>query len=40
MALAPSSSYSRLDTHIFLKVSKDARIEPLEKKEQSLILQN
>lgn len=29
MARALSSSYSRLDTHIFLKVSRDARMEPL-----------
>lgn len=29
MARALSSSYSRFDTHIFLKVSSEARIEPL-----------
>lgn len=29
MARALSSSYSRFDTHIFLNVSSDARIEPL-----------
>lgn len=29
MALDPSSSYSFLETHIFLNVSKDAKIEPL-----------
>jgi hypothetical protein len=28
IARCPSSSYSLLDTHIFLKVSRDARIEP------------
>jgi hypothetical protein len=27
IARCPSSSYSLLDTHIFLKVSRDARIE-------------
>lgn len=30
MARALSSSYSRFDTHIFLKVSNDARMEPLQ----------
>ena len=30
MARALSSSYSRFDTHIFLKVSSDARMEPLQ----------
>jgi len=29
MARAPSSSYSFFETHIFLKVSSEARIEPL-----------
>lgn len=29
MARDPSSSYSFLDTHIFLNVSREARIEPL-----------
>ena len=28
MALSPSSSYSFFDTHIFLKVSREARMEP------------
>ncbi len=28
MARCPSSSYSRLDTHIFLKVSSEARMLP------------
>jgi hypothetical protein len=28
IARCPSSSYSLFDTHIFLKVSSDARIEP------------
>lgn len=31
MARALSSSYSRFDTHIFLKVSSDARMEPLQR---------
>lgn len=30
MDRAPSSSYSFLETHIFLKVSREARMEPLE----------
>lgn len=37
-ALAPSSSYSRFDTHIFLNVSNDARIEPLGKKHGNKIV--
>ncbi|PSN32949.1 hypothetical protein C0J52_22552 [Blattella germanica] len=28
IARCPSSSYSRFETHIFLKVSSDAKIEP------------
>lgn len=34
MARALSSSYSRLDTHIFLKVSNDAKMEPLPEKRE------
>lgn len=33
MDRAPSSSYSFLETHIFLKVSREARMEPLEWRE-------
>lgn len=42
MALTPSSWYSRLETHIFLNVSRDARMEPLNerKKKQHLIIQS
>lgn len=35
MALAPSSSYSFLETHIFLNVSKDAKMEPLKDGQES-----
>lgn len=35
MARALSSSYSRFDTHIFLKVSNDAKMEPLHQEVRS-----
>lgn len=35
MARAPSSSYSFFETHIFLKVSSEARMEPLGRKRQA-----
>lgn len=38
MDRAPSSSYSFLETHIFLKVSREARIEPLEWRESKATL--
>lgn len=38
MARALSSSYSRFDTHIFLKVSNDAKIEPLRRWQDGQII--
>lgn len=38
MDRAPSSSYSFLETHIFLKVSREARMEPLAWRESKGIM--
>jgi hypothetical protein len=37
MALTPSFSYSRFETHIFLNVSKEAKMEPLGTTKKNII---